>query len=131
MGILNNFFRAYKRVQAWLGKELSLRPALDFNGAFFAIAVKEGVSEKLHIDFNDSKKTITWIWAVGDWKGAEFAAPQLGIQVPVRPGQMIGVMAGVIAHVTTHKKSGRRVVFMCFTEQLLWMHTNLPPVIII
>jgi hypothetical protein len=55
-GILNNFFRAYKRVQAWLGKELSLRPALDFDGAFFAIAVKEGVSEKLHIDFNDGKK---------------------------------------------------------------------------
>lgn len=123
-------FRAYKRVQVWLGKELALRPALDFHGAFFTVAVKEGVSEKIHIDFNDGKNTITWIWAVGDWEGAEFVAPQVGIQVPVRPGQVFGMMARVLAHFTTPKKSGRRVIFTCFTEQLLWSHTNLPPVII-
>jgi hypothetical protein len=127
--MLNNVSRAHKRVQAWLARELSLRPALDFDGAFFALAVKEGSSERIHIDFNDAKKTMTWVWAVGDWEGAEFAAPQLGIVVPVRPGQVMGVMAGVIAHFTRPKASGRRLVFTCFTEQLLWSHDNLPPVI--
>ena len=57
----NDVSRAYKRVHAWLGKELSLRPALDFDGVFFTIAVKEGSSEKIHIDFNDAKNTITWV----------------------------------------------------------------------
>jgi hypothetical protein len=56
--------------------------------------------------------------------------PQLGIAVPFRPGQVLGVMSGVIAHFTTRQTSGRRVVFTCFTEQLLWSHENLPPVII-
>ena len=128
---VDNFSRIYRRVQAWLGEELARRPALDFRGAFFSVAVKEGVSEKIHIDFNDCKKTITWIFPVGDWeKGAEFVAPQLGIRVPVRPGQMIGLIAGVIAHFTTPMESGRRVIFTCFTDQLLWMHTDLPPIII-
>jgi hypothetical protein len=104
---------------------------LDFHGAFFTVAIKEGVSEKIHIDFNDGKKTITWITAIGDWEeGAEFVAPQLGVRVPLRPGQVIGLMAGVIAHFTTPIKSGRRVIFTCFTEELLWLHKNVPPVII-
>jgi hypothetical protein len=104
---------------------------LDFHGAFFTVAVREGVSEIIHIDFNDGKKTITWIFPVGYWEeGAEFVAPQLGVRVALKPGQMIGIMAGVIAHFTTPIKSGRRVIFTCFTDQLLWMHTNLPPVII-
>jgi hypothetical protein len=104
---------------------------LDFDGAFFAIAVKEGVSEMIHVDFNDGKKTITWVWPVGDWdEGADFVAPQLGVRVPVRAGQMIGIMAGTMAHFITPIKSGRRVIFTCFTDQLLWAHDNLPPVII-
>ncbi|KAF8220630.1 hypothetical protein L208DRAFT_1332732 [Tricholoma matsutake] len=96
-----------QRVLAWLGKELTDRPALDYGRAFFAIAVKEGTSEKIHIDWNDGKNTITWLGAVGDWEGAEFAMPQLGIIVPFRPGQVLGVMASVIAHFTTPQTSGR------------------------
>jgi hypothetical protein len=128
--MLNEVHRTHKRVLAWLGKKLTDRPALDYGGAFFTIAVKEGTSEKIHIDWNDAKNTITWLWAVGDWEGAELVMPQLGIAVPFRPGQVLGVMSGVIAHFTTRQTSGRRVVFTCFTEQLLWSHENLPPVII-
>ena len=121
--------RVHKRVHAWLGKELAQRPALDFGGAFYCVAVKEGVSERIHVDFNDSKKTITWIFLVGDWEeGAELVAPQLGIKVPVRPGQMVGFMSGVIAHFNLPITTGRRVIFTCFTDQLLWKHGNLPPV---
>jgi hypothetical protein len=122
--------RIYKRVQAWLGAELLHRPALDFQGAFFAVAVQEGCSESVHLEFNNGKKTMTWIWAVGDWEGAEFVMPQQGVRVPVKPGQVFGIMASTVAHFSTPLKSGRRVVFTCFTDQLLWSHTSLPPVVI-
>ncbi|KAF8237519.1 hypothetical protein L208DRAFT_1246864, partial [Tricholoma matsutake] len=60
-----------------------------------------------HIDWNDVKNTVTWIWAVGDLEGAEFVAPQCGVQVAVRPGQVFGVIAGVITHFNLKKMSGR------------------------
>lgn len=53
------------------------------------------------------KNTVTWIWAVGDLEGAEFVAPQCGVQVAVRPGQVFGVIAGVITHFNLKKMSGR------------------------
>src|SRR6266566_3312323 len=118
--MINLFYRAYKRVKAWLGHQLAERPALDFQGAFFTIAVKEGCSTGIHIDWNDAKNSITWVWAVGDWEGAEFAAPQLNYRVKVRPGHLFGVMAGVVAHFTTKIERGRRVIFTCFTEQNVW-----------
>jgi hypothetical protein len=122
--------RAYNRVHAWLGDELAKRPALDFKGAFFTIAVKEGGSEIVHIDWSDGRNTMTWVFAVGDWEGGEFVAPQLGIRVPIVPGHLFGVMSRTVAHFTTPITSGQRVVFTCFTDQNLWAHTDLPTTII-
>jgi hypothetical protein len=113
-----------------LGAELACRPALDFKGAFFTVAVKEGCSNIVHIDWSDGKKTMTWVWAVGNWEGAEFVAPQLGIRVPVQPGHLFGLMAGVVAHFTTSLTSGRRVMFTCFTDQNVWAHENLPTTVV-
>ena len=109
---------------------MAIRPALDFKGAFFTIAVKEGSSEIVHIDWNDGIKTMTWIFAVGDWEGAEFVAPQLGVKVPIVAGHMLGVMSRTLAHLSTPIRSGRRVVFTCFTDQNIWAHTNFPTTII-
>jgi hypothetical protein len=111
---------------AWLGKEIDKRPALDFKGAFFTVAVKEGSSEVIHIDWNDSENSVTWVWAVGDWCGGEFCAPQLGIKVPIRPGQLFAVMARVIAHCSAPVTGGRRVIFTCFSDHLILTHDNLP-----
>ena len=105
-------------------------PALNFNGAFFTVAVKEGGSEILHLDWSDGKKTITWVFAVGDWKGCEFVAPQLGVRVPIVPGHLFRVLSRTLAHFTTPITSGRRVVFTCFTDQNLWAHTDLPITIV-
>ena len=113
-----------------MGGELAERPALDFNGAFFTVAVKEGGSEILHLDWSDGRKTMTWVFAVGDWKGCEFVAPQLGVRVPIVPGHLFGVMSRTLAHFTTPITSGRRVVFTCFTDQNLWAHTDLPITIV-
>ncbi|KIJ94474.1 hypothetical protein K443DRAFT_125203 [Laccaria amethystina LaAM-08-1] len=102
--------RAYNRVHAWLGDELAKRPALDFKGAFFTIAVKEG--------------------GMGDWEGGEFVAPQLGVRVPIVPGHLFSMMSRTVAHFTTPITSGQRVVFTCFTDKNLWAHTDLPTTII-
>jgi len=109
---------------------LALHPALDFKGAFFTVAIKEGGSERVHIDWSDGRKTMTWVFAMGDWEGAEFVAPQIGVRVPLVAGHLFGVMSRTIAHFTTPIRSGRRVVFTCFTDQLLLAHTNLPTTII-
>lgn len=90
------------------------------------MAVKEGSSEIVHIDWSDDVNTITWVWAVGDWTGAAFRAPQLGIEIDIRPGQLFGVMARTVAHLAAPQISGRRVVFTCFTDSLILNHTNLP-----
>ena len=99
-------------------------------GAFFTVAVKEGSREVAHVDCSDGRKTITWVFPVGDWEGGEFVAPQIGVRVPIFAGQLFGVMAGTVAHFTTPITSGRRVVFTCFTHQNLCIHTNFPTTIV-
>ena len=74
--------RAYNHVQAWLGDKLAKHPTLHFKGTFFTIAIKEGGSKILHINWSDGMKTITWVFAMGGWEGCEFVAPQLGVRVP-------------------------------------------------
>lgn len=109
---------------------MALRPALDFQGAFFTVAVKEGSSKIVDVDWGDGKNTITWVFAVGDWEGGEFMAPQLGVRDTIVAGHLFGVMARVVAHFNTPVRSGQRVVFTCFTDQNLWAHTNYPTTII-
>lgn len=118
--------RAYARVKSFgsLAQIYLERPALDFSGAFFTIAVKAGSSEKIHLDVNDDKMTWTWVFAVGDWQGGEFCAPQLGVKIPIRPGQLFAVMAGVVAHCSAPVTNGYRLIFTCFSDKYLMSHSD-------
>jgi hypothetical protein len=78
------------------------------------------------VDFNDDLDSITWVWAIGNWKGSSFVVPELGIQVPVLPGQLFGVCSRRLAHFAVPPSRGRWVIFTCFTEGLLLKHDNYP-----
>lgn len=112
-----------------LGAQLHSRPSLGMGGPFFTVAVKEAGSGIIHIDWNDDRAIYAFVFAVGDWEGGEFCAPQLGIKIPVRPGQVLAVLAQVVAHFSAPVTSGRRIVFTCFTDRLLFRHCD--PVIIV
>ena len=114
--------RAHRRVLMLLNSELHARPALDFKGAFFTVAVKEGASEIIHLDFHDDRYSIAWVVPLGDWAGGEFCLPQLGIKIPVRPGQALAVMTKVLVHCTAPITSGRRIILTLFCDQNLLKH---------
>ncbi|KAG2062999.1 hypothetical protein BDR04DRAFT_1039401, partial [Suillus decipiens] len=116
--------RAYERVQRLLAADLLARPSLDFGGAFFAVAVKEGGSGLVHIDWHDSHAIWAFVFAVGDWEGGEFCAPELGIKIPIRPGQVFAVLARVLAHFSAPVTQGHQIVFTCFTDSLTMLHAN-------
>lgn len=118
--------RHHRRVHAWIGQELNVRPSIDFDAAFFTIAVKEGCSELIHIDFNDHPHSITWVFAVGEWEGGELCLPQLGKKFPIRPRQLFGIMSRVLAHCSAPVTAGRRVIFTCFSDCYILEHTDLP-----
>ncbi|KAG1865059.1 hypothetical protein C8R48DRAFT_772769 [Suillus tomentosus] len=123
--------KANTRVHQYLGDKYQLRPNLDMGGPFFAIAAKESGSGVVHIDWNDDRALYAFVFAVGDWEGGEFCAPQLGIKIPVRPGQVLAVLARVLAHFSAPVTSGRRIVFTCFTDRLLFRHRDNIPVVIL
>jgi hypothetical protein len=114
--------RAHGRVATILAKEFATRPALDFGGVFFTVAVKEGSSEIIHLDFNDDKDNVSWIVPFGDWKGGEFCVPQLNQKVPIRPGQVIAAMTRNLAHCSA-PVTGRRVILTLFTDKTLLKHS--------
>jgi hypothetical protein len=118
--------RAYNHVKGLpsLAQAYAQRPALDFKGAFFTIAIKEGSSEIIHIDVNDFKHSITWVILVGDWDGGEFCAPQLGIKIPIRPGQLFAVMTGVVAHCSAPVTRGRRIACTGFSDKFILSHAD-------
>ena len=123
--VLNNIYiycRAHKRVQRRLHKEFKGRPALDFGGPFFTVAVKEGSSENIHIDFNDFRHSVTWVVPLGDWTGGEFCAPQLGEKIPICPGQVFGGLTGILAHCSAPVKQGRRIILTLFSDKFLMSH---------
>jgi hypothetical protein len=74
---------------------------------------------------------ITWVVPLGDWTGGEFCAPQLGVKIPMRPGQILGVMTKLLAHCGAPVTGGRRVVLTLFTDHFLLNHSNTPDVIVI
>ncbi|KIK32119.1 hypothetical protein CY34DRAFT_19277 [Suillus luteus UH-Slu-Lm8-n1] len=114
--------KANARVLRLLKHDLKLRPDLFMGGPFFAVAAKEAGSGIVHLDWNDDRAIYAFVFAVGDWEGGEFCAPQLGIKIPIRPGQVLVVLARVLAHFSAPVTSGRRVVFTCFTDRLLFRH---------
>ncbi|KAL0947186.1 hypothetical protein HGRIS_013310 [Hohenbuehelia grisea] len=100
------------------------KPWMDFEGAFFTAAVKEGSSEILHLDWNDDKRGgITWVIPVGDWKGGEFCSPQLHGRFPIAQGQVLGVQTRRIVHCGT-PAVGRRVVFTLFADHTLMKQSD-------
>lgn len=120
-------------MQNILGHKFQARPSLNMGGPFFTIAAKEAGSGVIHIDWNDDRAVYAFVFAVGDWEGGEFCVPQLGIKIPVRPGQVLAVLARVLAHFSAPVTSGRRIVFTCFTDRLLFRHrpTDDTPVVVV
>lgn len=117
--------RAHARVKRILAKQLRDRPALDFGGAFFVVAVKEGSSERIHLDFNDDEHGVSWVVPFGDqWEGGAFCAPQLEKKIPVGPGQALGGMTRLLAHCGTPVTSGRRVILTLFSDKNLLQHAT-------
>jgi hypothetical protein len=109
-------------VRYFLAAELSERPNLDFGGLFFTIAVKEGSSDRFHIDWNDNLQKYAIIFCAGDYEGGEFCVPQLGERIPLRPGSVIAVRTRLLAHCSA-PLTGRRLVFTCFTDSTMLEHT--------
>ncbi|KZP21010.1 hypothetical protein FIBSPDRAFT_685977, partial [Athelia psychrophila] len=94
-------------------------PSLNFNGAFFTIAVKNGSSEIIHVDRNDKKMLWMWIIAVSDWEGGEFRIPKVGVKIPLQTGQVLAVMSGVLAHFSALVTWGRHIIMTCSPERNL------------
>ncbi|KAJ7575202.1 hypothetical protein C8J56DRAFT_741916, partial [Mycena floridula] len=90
----------------WLAEDFKQRPAMYFGPAFACVAVKSGTSEIIHLDFSDDKRFLTWCMPVGNWKGAYFVIPQFNLKIPIIPGHVYAVLAGVVAHCSTPVESG-------------------------
>ncbi|KAJ7815265.1 hypothetical protein B0H14DRAFT_2304317, partial [Mycena olivaceomarginata] len=73
-------------------------PNLNFDGLFFTVAVKEGSSEVLHVDWNNNLHTYAIIFCVGDYTGGEFCIPQIGYRIPLRAGAILAVRTRLLAH---------------------------------
>lgn len=99
------------------------RKALDFFGLFFTIAIKEGGSQIIHIDWTDHPWVYAWIILAGEgWEGGELCLPQLGRKIPTSPGQVIAFTARTLAHFSAAHRNGRRVVFTGFTDYWIMSH---------
>ncbi|KAJ7583945.1 hypothetical protein C8J56DRAFT_1054464 [Mycena floridula] len=111
--------RCDARLRRFLSDDFVKRPALYYGPAFACVAVKSGTSEVIHLDFSDDKRFLTWCIPVGNWKGAYFVIPQLNIKIPIIPGHVYAVLAGVMAHCSTPIEAGERYIFTGF------MHKNM------
>ncbi|KAH6910568.1 hypothetical protein BKA70DRAFT_1100231 [Coprinopsis sp. MPI-PUGE-AT-0042] len=93
-----------------------LSTTVDLGGSFFAIAAKEGSSERLHLDFRDDHRTLSWLVPIGSFTGGDFIVPQLGYRVPVRPGQALACTTRVLAHSGSAVSEGTRIAFTLFSD---------------
>lgn len=117
--------------------------SFDFGGSFSTIAVKEGGSELMHIDWGDSPDSLTFITSVGG-RSVYFCIPQLRMKIPLQPGQFLAVASRLLSHFVVHitdetehqlnlrAACDRRVVIVGFCEYLWLKHsedwvTTLPP----
>ncbi|KAJ7598159.1 hypothetical protein C8J56DRAFT_1038937 [Mycena floridula] len=110
--------RAQARLDRFLGKEFAQRPGLWFGPAFGCVTFKYGTSEIIHLNFSDDLQYLTWCMPVGEhWEGAFFIIPQFNIKIPIRPGKMYAVLAGVVAHCSTLITVGKRLILMGFMQK--------------
>ncbi|KAI0072018.1 hypothetical protein K474DRAFT_1605946 [Panus rudis PR-1116 ss-1] len=103
------------------GELLARRLALVFLGVCTAIAVKEGASDSVHIDFHDPKQGIAWVVPIGDWVGSTLSLPQLGddshaCEFEIRPREIFAFPARRLAHAVKPPTKGRRLALTFFTH---------------
>ena len=112
-------------------KELfETRPALDFGGLFFSLAVKEGGSRLVYLDWLDHPWTYAQLILAGEgWEGGELCLPQLGKKIPTYPGQVIAFMGRTLAHFAFPHRNGRRLAFTGFSD--LWIISHACDLIVI
>lgn len=99
--------------------------SFNFGGVFFAMAVKEGGSELMHIDWGDSKFTMALITSVGGLP-VYLCLPQIKVKIPLYPGQVLAVASRVLSHFAAHIETvntddsvpkQRRVVVVGFCDR--------------
>ena len=112
----------HARILKYLGRDLAKYPNFDFGGVITTFAVKEGGSEKIHIDWFDNMNMFAWVTAVGDFVGANFCSPQLGGQMACKPGSLLGGRTRFLAHCCT-PIAGRRIVLTFFVDSCLFERT--------
>ncbi|KAI0044869.1 hypothetical protein FA95DRAFT_1496441 [Auriscalpium vulgare] len=108
--------RTVERCAEHVRRLVNFREALDFNGACLCIAIKQGSSELIHVDFNDHERFLTCVLPVGDAVGAHVFLPQLNQRFAVERGSMFAFKAKRLAHCTSPPTSGERIVLTCFTD---------------
>ncbi|KAG2045680.1 hypothetical protein BDR06DRAFT_965608 [Suillus hirtellus] len=118
---LDRQLRTNRVVKRLLRKEFLLMPSLDFNGAFFCLAIKDGTSEIIHVDWNDGLDTITWLIALGEWEGGTIVIVYKGVErrIPLHAGSMFGFMSRTLPHFTTPVTAGCRTILTCFSDSNL------------
>ncbi|KAF8574007.1 hypothetical protein K439DRAFT_1245508, partial [Ramaria rubella] len=115
---MNNLF-AHDRVLSFpsIQHSFAARPSLDFQGLFFTLAVKEGGSQILHLDWLDHPWTYAWVIFLGEgWEGGELCLPQLGRKIPTHPGQVIAFTGCTLAHFAAPHKNSRRLVCTRYSD---------------
>lgn len=103
-----------------ISAEVLEKRALNFSGTFFTVAIKEGVSEFLHVDWNDRVGGVTFVIPFGEWEGGYLCTPQLGVRVPIGAGQMVAALTRHLMHCSTPVTSGKRYVMTLFTDRGLY-----------
>ncbi|KAK7052365.1 hypothetical protein R3P38DRAFT_3255550 [Favolaschia claudopus] len=113
----------YEKIEAQFAAEFLERPALKLGPLFFAVAVKHGSSQYIHLDGNDFQALWTFIVVIsskdGKWMGGDFFAPQLGGRIPVRGGQAIAAQTKILAHCGMEVHGEGRLVLTCFSHNAM------------
>lgn len=90
---------------------------MDLGPLGFAVAIKFGVSEKLHVDVGDSSHSHVILGSAGPYEGANLRVPQANASTALPSGGMMAFMAGVLAHgnETVLPQAQARLIFTVFS----------------
>ncbi|EJT97542.1 hypothetical protein DACRYDRAFT_42507, partial [Dacryopinax primogenitus] len=70
--------------------------------AWHMLAFREGHAPVPHIDSNDDGNQYSILFVLGNFTTAYLVLPQLGIQIPLCPGQLLFINTRHLAHHTTY-----------------------------